>query len=54
MALRNGLTDEMEVHVDVLCTGVEFRVFRELDCALVVAVEGSRQGKGVDKGKFLQ
>ena len=54
VTLHNSLTDEMEVHIDVLCTGMEFRVFQELDCALIVAVESSRQGKGVDERKFLQ
>ena len=24
VTLRNSLTDEMEVHIDVLCTGMEF------------------------------
>ena len=54
MTLCDGLTDEMEMNVDVFGASVEFRIFQKFDCALIVAVKGGWKGNRVEKREFLQ
>ena len=54
MALHDSLVNKVGMHVNVLHVGMEFQVFQELNCTLVITVESSWQGKRVDKRKFFQ